>query len=143
MPSSRASLPGTWLYSDIASTPSAWPSLRMLSDSIPLWSARATAVRSTCSRFTPLRGPGMLTTLRRKSITYTVSLTLPEVAMNIHQLDRTATMTALVQDGYGADPEAVLRVAEVARPTPGQGEVLVRVRAASVDRGTWHLMAGL
>ena len=26
----------TWLYSDIASTPSASPSLRMLSDSIPL-----------------------------------------------------------------------------------------------------------
>jgi NADPH:quinone reductase-like Zn-dependent oxidoreductase len=63
--------------------------------------------------------------------------------MNIRQLDRTATMTALVQEGYGADPEAVLRVAEVARPTPGDGEVLVRVRAASVDRGTWHLMAGL
>src|SRR3954463_9458814 len=63
--------------------------------------------------------------------------------MNIRQLDRMATMTALVQEGYGTDPEAVLRVAEVARPTPGQGEVLVRVRAASVDRGTWHLMAGL
>src|SRR5439155_17713886 len=25
----------------------------------------------------------------------------------------------------------------------GDGDVLVRVRAASVDRGTWHLMAGL
>src|SRR4051794_37548831 len=115
----------------------------MLSDSIPVSSARATAVRSTCSRFTPFLWPGTLTTLRRKSITYTVSLTLPEVAMNIRQLDLTATMTALVQEGYGADPEATLRVAEVARPAPGDGEVLVRVRAASVDRGTWHLMAGL
>jgi NADPH:quinone reductase-like Zn-dependent oxidoreductase len=29
------------------------------------------------------------------------------------------------------------------RPTIGDEEVLVRVRAASVDRGTWHVMAGL
>ena len=43
MPSSRSSLLATWLYSDIASTPSASPSLRMLSDSMPLASARATA----------------------------------------------------------------------------------------------------
>jgi NADPH:quinone reductase-like Zn-dependent oxidoreductase len=55
----------------------------------------------------------------------------------------TTTMTALVQDRYGSDPDQVLRLAEVARPTAGDGEVLVRVRAASVDRGTWHLMAGL
>ena len=54
-----------------------------------------------------------------------------------------ATMRAVVQERYGADPEEVLRVAEVPRPTVGDGEVLVRVRAASVDRGTWHLMAGL
>jgi NADPH:quinone reductase-like Zn-dependent oxidoreductase len=54
-----------------------------------------------------------------------------------------ATMTAIVQDEYGAAPEDVLRVAEVARPAVGDGEVLVRVRASSVDRGTWHLMAGL
>lgn len=29
------------------------------------------------------------------------------------------------------------------RPVIGDHEVLVRVRAASVDRGTWHLMTGL
>src|SRR4051794_32065811 len=142
MPSSRASLPATWLYSDIASTPSAWPSLRMLSDSIPFSSAKATAARSTASRVTPFRGPGTLTTLRRKSITYTVSLTPSEGAMTTHQLP-TTTMTSLVQDRYGTTPGDVLRIAEVARPAPGDGEVLVRVRAASIDRGTWHLMAGL
>lgn len=54
-----------------------------------------------------------------------------------------ATMTAIVQRRYGSVPEALLAVENVARPTPGDGEVLVRVRAASVDRGTWHLMAGL
>jgi NADPH:quinone reductase-like Zn-dependent oxidoreductase len=55
----------------------------------------------------------------------------------------TGTMTAVVQSRYGAQADDVLTVAEVARPTPGDGEVLVRVHAASVDRGTWHLMAGL
>jgi NADPH:quinone reductase-like Zn-dependent oxidoreductase len=54
-----------------------------------------------------------------------------------------ATMTSLVQDRYGSDPQDVLHVAEIARPAVGDGEVLVRVHAASVDRGTWHLMAGL
>lgn len=53
------------------------------------------------------------------------------------------TMKALVQDDYGSAPEEVLRLAEVARPTIGDDEILVRVRAASVDRGTWHLMAGV
>ena len=53
------------------------------------------------------------------------------------------TMKAIVQDAYGAEPEEVLRLAEVARPAIADDEILVRVRAASVDRGTWHLMAGL
>ena len=53
----------------------------------------------------------------------------------------TATMRAIVQDVYG-DTAEVMRPAEIARPTPGPGEVLVRVAAAGVDRGVWHLMAG-
>src|SRR5918911_2104684 len=52
-------------------------------------------------------------------------------------------MTAIVQDAYGAAPEDVLRVGEIDPPMIGEDEVLVRVRAASVDRGTWHVMAGL
>ncbi|WP_254406980.1 NAD(P)-dependent alcohol dehydrogenase [Streptomyces sp. GMY02] len=55
----------------------------------------------------------------------------------------TKTMTAVVQERYGTEPEAVLRTARLARPVIGPDEVLVRVRASSVDRGTWHLMAGL
>ena len=54
-----------------------------------------------------------------------------------------AMMHGIVQGDYGTAPEEVLRLAEVARPTIADDEVLVRVRAASVDRGTWHLMAGL
>jgi NADPH:quinone reductase-like Zn-dependent oxidoreductase len=53
------------------------------------------------------------------------------------------TMTAVVQDTYGSAPEDVLRVAEVGKPTIAANEVMVRVRASSVDRGTWHIMAGL
>jgi NADPH:quinone reductase-like Zn-dependent oxidoreductase len=52
-------------------------------------------------------------------------------------------MTAIVQRVYSPAPEGVLHQEQVDRPTPRDGEVLVRVRAASVDRGTWHLMAGL
>ncbi len=52
-------------------------------------------------------------------------------------------MKGIVQDSYGTAPEEVLRLAEVARPVIADSEVLVRVAAASVDRGTWHLMAGI
>ena len=51
-----------------------------------------------------------------------------------------ATMTAVVQPAYG-DAE-VLHVEETAVPTIGAGEVLVRVAAAGMDRGTWHSMTG-
>lgn len=53
----------------------------------------------------------------------------------------TATMRAIVQEAYG-DAE-VLRPAQ--RPLPRalrDDEVLVRVEAAGLDRGTWHLMTG-
>jgi NADPH:quinone reductase-like Zn-dependent oxidoreductase len=53
------------------------------------------------------------------------------------------SMMAIVQDEYGAAADDVLRLEETAGPTLGDDDVLVRVSAASVDRGTWHLMAGL
>jgi NADPH:quinone reductase-like Zn-dependent oxidoreductase len=55
---------------------------------------------------------------------------------------QTATMLAIVQDRYG-DAADVLRLEETARPVIGGGEVLLRVHAAGVDRGVWHLMTGL
>jgi len=51
-------------------------------------------------------------------------------------------MKAIVQDSYG-EADAVLRLAEIDKPEIGDGEVLVRVHAAGVDRGVWHLMSGL
>ncbi len=53
------------------------------------------------------------------------------------------TMTAVVQDEYGDDPADVFGIDRVPVPTAGQGEVLVRVAAAAVDRGTWHVMTGV
>lgn len=51
------------------------------------------------------------------------------------------TMRAIVQERYGAAD--VWRVADVARPEIADNEVLVKVHAAGLDRGTWHLMTGL
>lgn len=50
-------------------------------------------------------------------------------------------MKAIVQDGYGS-PD-VLRLEDVERPVPGAGEVLVRVHAAGVNAGDWHLLRGV
>ncbi len=51
-----------------------------------------------------------------------------------------STMRAAVHDGYGdAD---VIRIDQVPVPTIADDEVLVRVEAAGVDRGTWHLLTG-
>ncbi|HVW41182.1 MAG TPA: NAD(P)-dependent alcohol dehydrogenase [Amycolatopsis sp.] len=54
-----------------------------------------------------------------------------------------ATMTAVVQDRYGPAPEELLRVTEIDIPAIEDDGVLVRVHAAGVDRGTWHIMSGL
>jgi NADPH:quinone reductase-like Zn-dependent oxidoreductase len=49
-------------------------------------------------------------------------------------------MRAIVQDRYGSADK--LRFATVDRPAPAAGQVLLRVHAAGLDRGTWHLMTG-
>jgi NADPH:quinone reductase-like Zn-dependent oxidoreductase len=49
-------------------------------------------------------------------------------------------MRAIVQDRYG--PEEVLHLADLPDPVIGDDEVLVRVAAAGVDRGVWHIMTG-
>ena len=49
-------------------------------------------------------------------------------------------MLAIVQDSYGS--AEVLRSAQIDRPQIAAHEVLLRVHAAGLDRGTWHLMTG-
>lgn len=51
-----------------------------------------------------------------------------------------APMRAVLQSGYGSFD--VLRVGTAARPRPAGGEVIVRVHAAGITRGDWHLMTG-
>lgn len=67
-------------------------------------------------------------------------MTIPESASTAPSA--ATTMRAVVRERYGA-PSDVLRDAEVALPTVGADEVLVRVHAAGVDRGTWHIVTGL
>ena len=45
-------------------------------------------------------------------------------------------MRAIVQAGYGSVDQ--WRLAEIPQPAIADSEVLVKVRAAGIDRGTWH-----
>ena len=74
--------------------------------------------------------------------------TTGQAATPVENRDQTAstalarqTMQAVVQHEYGSAD--VLRVEQIHLPTIADGEVLVRVHAAGLDRGTWHVMAGL
>jgi NADPH:quinone reductase-like Zn-dependent oxidoreductase len=49
-------------------------------------------------------------------------------------------MKAIVQDGYGPPDELEFR--DIPTPVPGAGQVLVRVRAASVNARDWHILRG-
>jgi NADPH:quinone reductase-like Zn-dependent oxidoreductase len=50
-------------------------------------------------------------------------------------------MKAIVQDRYGGLD--TLEYRDIDQPAPKDNEVLVRVHAAGLDRGVWHVMAGL
>jgi NADPH:quinone reductase-like Zn-dependent oxidoreductase len=54
---------------------------------------------------------------------------------------RRERMKAIVQDTYGSTD--VLELRDIDKPEIADDEVLVRVHAAGVDRGVWHLMTGL
>ncbi|WP_433087523.1 NAD(P)-dependent alcohol dehydrogenase [Dactylosporangium sp. CA-052675] len=49
-------------------------------------------------------------------------------------------MKAIAQQRYGSAEE--LRLIDIDAPVPGEGEVLVRVRAAAVNARDWHVMRG-
>ena len=72
-----------------------------------------------------------------------MSTTAPEVSeqpLVLKERDQTM-MRAIVQRRYGS--AEVLHLEEIERPAPGPEEVLIRVRAAGLDRGTWHFMTGV
>ena len=51
-------------------------------------------------------------------------------------------MKAIVQDRYGA-PQRVLKLEEIDRPSVGDDDVLIRVRATSVNTPDWITVAGV
>ena len=55
--------------------------------------------------------------------------------------DRTNTMKAIVQDGYG--PPEGLELKDIEKPSSKKDEVLIRVRAAGVNVADWAIMSGL
>lgn len=55
--------------------------------------------------------------------------------------DEARSMRAIVQDRYGSSD--VWRLERIEPPVPAEDEVLIRVHAAGLDRGTWHTMTGL
>jgi NADPH:quinone reductase-like Zn-dependent oxidoreductase len=59
-------------------------------------------------------------------------------AVPVHPL----TMRAVIQDGYGA-PERVLRLDEIPVPPVGADDVLVRMRATSVNTPDWATVTGV
>lgn len=50
-------------------------------------------------------------------------------------------MKAIVQDSYGSTD--VLELKDVDPPVLTANDVLIRVHAAGLDRGVWHVMTGL
>jgi NADPH:quinone reductase-like Zn-dependent oxidoreductase len=70
-----------------------------------------------------------------------ISKTMPNLdATRAGTITKGGAMRAILQSGYGSTE--VLRLGTAERPTPREGEVLVHVHAAGLDRGTWHLMTG-
>lgn len=57
-------------------------------------------------------------------------------------MPRTPNMRAIVQSGYGA-PEDVLRLDEIPVPPTGAADVLVRMRATSVNTPDWATVTGV
>ena len=73
------------------------------------------------------------------------SKTKPEYLSTIPGEDRPGlggAMNAIVQDRYGAS-ERVLKLEEIDRPSVGDDDVLIRVRATSVNTPDWITVAGV
>src|SRR5215216_5898237 len=128
----------------MASNPSAWPSLRIVSDSIPPLS---TSSRAACRIRSRLRGRrGSVCAAIDKSyvvrISYSISLQRTEERgdMAATATERATTMKAIVRDKYG--PPDVLDLQEVEQPELTDEGVLVRVRACSVNRVDWYDVTG-
>jgi NADPH:quinone reductase-like Zn-dependent oxidoreductase len=57
------------------------------------------------------------------------------------QLAEVQSMKAIVQDTYGSTE--ILEFRDIDKPVPKDNQVLIRVHAAGLHRGDWHVMTGL
>jgi NADPH:quinone reductase-like Zn-dependent oxidoreductase len=64
----------------------------------------------------------------------------PPAQTHLDEENDMTTMKAIVQDSYGS--AEVLQLRDMEQPTAGEGEVLLRVHAAGISRGTVHVMTG-
>ena len=84
---------------------------------------------------------GIATFMTLAIATFAVAISHDSSCADSPALDpATPRMRAIVHPCYGG-PET-LRYEEIAKPVPGDNQVLVRVRAASVNPYDWHMMTG-
>lgn len=69
------------------------------------------------------------------------AITISKRTMSQGLTGQATTMKAIIQDQYGS-PD-VLKLQEIDQPAIGDADVLVRVHAAGLHIGDWHLMTGL
>jgi NADPH:quinone reductase-like Zn-dependent oxidoreductase len=70
-----------------------------------------------------------------------VGTKVEDTATTEQRTGRVETMRAAVRDRFGS-PAEVVQLREVEKPEPGDGDVLVRVRAASLNRADWYDVTG-
>lgn len=83
------------------------------------------------------RPPPVILNVRRPGFSGTAGRRIPTNPSS----EEKATVKAIVQDNYGSAD--VLEFRDVERPVVGDDDLLIRVHAAGVDPGVWHLMTGL
>src|SRR5687768_12906662 len=107
----------------MASNPSAWPSLRMVSDSTPPSSTSSRAACRIRSRLRGTRGSVFVAIDKAYAVRVAYAISLHCMKEKRHGSDSATTMKAIVRDTYG--PPDVLELQETEQPELADDGVLV------------------